>query len=477
MRTRRAWLLAGTVLIVVASGTAWLLGKGDEATAITAVLTLSVAVLALAAQVFGVPWQHKQVANSRLAESERGAPGQVTKREAAPEDDSADSGSRAAVHSLILDPTIPQAAFVALHGPRWALASDGDCRAIASFGKFDSTIRIWDSEDAAVRETIRTQHRSGIDRAVMAKTNTFLATSCEEDSFFQIWDVVKGEEIATIPTPFEHSVGDIVFTSDASVMAVVSVPYHRTGSLAVYNLPDCSQRFLFEGIHSKAIDSISIARDTALVATTCRDDNWIVLCDLIAGSSRRLESELKADWPYGEKMKEFMGVAVPKNAELSPDGSIVAVSYWNTSVVEVWDTRTGTLKQTLETKHERCVDGTAIAAGGAFVVTMGRLDASVEVWDITKRRRWHDLRTVDIENRVNVFDWEIAPLHLLSLSPDDIRLAAANRNREQVFVFNPFTGRKTQLFDVGSPVYWMRFSADRQLTVASGNGLYRIRVI
>ena len=78
MRTRRAWLLAGTVLIVVASGTAWLLGKGDEATAITAVLTLSVAVLALAAQVFGVPWQHKQVANSRLAESERGAPGQVS---------------------------------------------------------------------------------------------------------------------------------------------------------------------------------------------------------------------------------------------------------------------------------------------------------------------------------------------------------------------------------------------------------------
>lgn len=480
METRRAWLLAGTVLIVVASGTVWLLDKGDKAAAIATVLTLSVAVLALAAQIFGVPW-HKQVGNIHLAESGLESAGQVRERDAAQQDDLAGSGGRAAFRGLVLDPTIPQEAFAALHGPRWALASEGDCRAIASFGKFDSTIRVWDPEDAAVRKTIRTQHRSGIDRVVMAKTNAFLATSCEEDQFFQIWDVANGNEIATVQTPFQHGVGDMVLTTDASMIAVLSVPYHRTGSLLVYNLPHCNQRFHFEDIHSKAIDSISVARDTALIATTCRDDDWIVVCDLIVGSTIRLEREstLRADWPYGENIPtESLGRAFRKSAELSPDGGIVVASYWNTSLVEVWDTRTGALKGTLKTKHERCVDATAIADGGAFVATAGRWEASVEVWDIAKKRLWHNLKTIDIENRVNAFEREeVQPLHLLSLSPDDIRLAATNRNREQVFVYNPFTGHQAQLFDVGSPVYWMKFSADRQLTISSGRGLCQTQVI
>ena len=49
-------LLAGAGLVVLAVATWWLSTRGDKATAIVAVLTLTVAVLALAVQVFGVSW-------------------------------------------------------------------------------------------------------------------------------------------------------------------------------------------------------------------------------------------------------------------------------------------------------------------------------------------------------------------------------------------------------------------------------------
>ena len=47
-------LLAGAGLVVLAAGTLWLLTKGDKAVVIAAVLTLTVTVLALAVQLFGV---------------------------------------------------------------------------------------------------------------------------------------------------------------------------------------------------------------------------------------------------------------------------------------------------------------------------------------------------------------------------------------------------------------------------------------
>src|SRR5216684_3804381 len=49
-------LLAGAGLVVLAVATWWLLTGGDKATVIAAVLTLTVAVLALAVQLFGVSW-------------------------------------------------------------------------------------------------------------------------------------------------------------------------------------------------------------------------------------------------------------------------------------------------------------------------------------------------------------------------------------------------------------------------------------
>src|SRR6266568_5845294 len=94
MRTKHGWLLAGTVLAIVGAGTVWLLASGDRAAVVAAVLTLSVAVLALFVQLFGVPWQKNSVDEEGLAACGRALAREVRKRESAAQNKFlADSGA------------------------------------------------------------------------------------------------------------------------------------------------------------------------------------------------------------------------------------------------------------------------------------------------------------------------------------------------------------------------------------------------
>src|ERR1700733_15372685 len=79
----RRLLTVAAGLTVVAVVTAWLLVGGNGGVAIATVLSFTVAVLALGADVFGVPWHKKPYTHGGLAAAARVLARQIGQREAA----------------------------------------------------------------------------------------------------------------------------------------------------------------------------------------------------------------------------------------------------------------------------------------------------------------------------------------------------------------------------------------------------------
>src|SRR5215831_14046097 len=80
-RYRVPLILGG--LAVLVGATVWMLAGGGRGAEVATVLSLTVAVLALAVTVFGVPWQRTRDTHTALAEAARSLARQVGQREAA----------------------------------------------------------------------------------------------------------------------------------------------------------------------------------------------------------------------------------------------------------------------------------------------------------------------------------------------------------------------------------------------------------
>ena len=226
-----------------------------------------------------------------------------------------------------------------------AFSPDGQSLAVAS------DIGVWLYDVATLRErALFTGHRGEVSSVSFSPDGTILASG-SRDGTVKLWDVVAGENIATLGELWWRPVQSISFSPDGAILAVGSY-----GVVSLWDVATKTNIATFAG-RTKWVESISFSPDGTILASGLNDDK-IELWDI---ATRTNIATLKH-------------TGLVESVAFSPDGTILASGSFGD--VRLWDVETWSNVATLRNTGGAVSfspDGTILAARG-------------NLWDVATRQ-------------------------------------------------------------------------------------------
>jgi len=157
----------------------------------------------------------------------------------------------------------------------------------------------------------------------------------------------------------------------------------------------------------------------------------------------------------GEVKQKIKALRCPlSSAALSPDGTMLATG---ANEINIWDVRTGALKQTLE-GHGVIADSLAFSPTGATLASAGHVDGSVKLWDVQQGGK--------LRQTMKAHEAPTA----VAFSPDGRTLATGGyEGKLKLWGIEGGAPRRTLDYDAGSVITAIAFSLDGKLLACGGN--------
>jgi WD40 repeat protein len=349
--------------------------------------------------------------------------------------------------------------------PAQCLALSPDGKVIAG-GGWDNLVRLWDV--ASGKEAGRlTGHRGPVMAVAFAADGKTLA-SAGDDGAIRLWDVAGRKEIGQL-TGHKGRVLRLAFAPDGQTL--VSSGFDNT--LRVWDAADRTELRRFDGAHAR-FGAFALSPDGKLLAAAGGESGMPCLWDVATGKVVR---RLPGYCP------------LPTAFAFSPDGKTLAAG-GQANTIHLWDVASGKELGPAE-GHQAPVMGVAFCGGGRIVITGGRYEPSLRLWDPATGKQVRQLPTdggwglaLAVSPDGNTFAtggtrialWDVAlgkkvrewPGHQLgtyhvAFSPDGKVLASTSWNDDPVRLWDVATARELrQLAHTGS-VSSLAFSPDGRL--------------
>ncbi len=229
------------------------------------------------------------------------------------------------------------------------------------------------------------------DRTIMVSTGNGTA--------LHLWDTTSGKEIRRIPLPIKvsHTPGDVVFSPDGKLLAVVAAEWEAV--------------WLFDSATGKQVCTVEDMGSPGRIASLAFSPDGRLLAAAAYGTIH------VAEVPSGRKLRR---IALPKNSQtltvaVSPDGRTVATpitGFINAGRMTLWETATGEERLVLPAPAGtlRCAafspDGRLLTAGG--------YDSTVFVWEVIAGKGMSRL------------EGHRSEIESVAFSPDSRRLASGS---------------------------------------------------
>ncbi|XP_054977098.1 platelet-activating factor acetylhydrolase IB subunit beta-like [Sorex araneus] len=260
----------------------------------------------------------------------------------------------------------------------------------------DATIRVWDSETGALKQTLK-GHSDTIHDISFDNSGKVLA-SCSADGIIKVWDFQRSFCVKTIHG-HNQDVSSVAFMPNGEYIISAS----RDTTLKMWDIQSGYCVKIFTG-HTKWVRMARPNQDGTLIAS-CSHDHTVRIWD---ANSMQCRNELREH----EHVVECISW-VPINAHSSIlEATGVETNTWDQSelfllsgsrdkMIKMWNISTGKSLITL-VGHDNWVRGVFVLPLGTFIISCGD-DKTIRIWNYKKRQciktlkaHNHFVSTVDV---------------------------------------------------------------------------------
>lgn len=299
--------------------------------------------------------------------------------------------------------TLEQVRFIETNHLLSSVAFSADGQLVAAGGQVDPTIHLWRVSDGLlVNELLG--HQRTVNSVLFSPDGQTLA-SAANDGTVRLWNVSDGTSLRTLEG---HNGGVTSLAFDPTGQILVSGSYDFTAK--VWQTDDGQLLGTLEG-HSDWVRGVAVDPNSLLIATSSQDGTVNIweeetLLYTLSDFSGQVESiafspdgQILATASYYDEeislwqtkdgsLLETLEQAGVSDLIFSPDGNTLATTFWGHSV-ELWrkpaDQAQGFASFNKRTDHSNGMTSVALSPDGQFVAS-GSYDQRVRVWDLEESR-------------------------------------------------------------------------------------------
>lgn len=305
-----------------------------------------------------------------------------------------------------------------------------DGRLLAA-GSRDETIKLWDPVTGVLKQTVKLGAQ-GVPSGIAFSPDGRLLASCHVGSSNTLWDPVTGELESTLGL-CEHSV---CFSPDGQLLASGG-----DNSIELWDPNTCALKYTLER-HSGWVVSVTFSPDGRLLASGAYD-NTIKLWDLVTDSRKSIIDAY---------------TSAVDSVAFSPDGQLLASCRFRDGTIQLWESATGLLQDTLESS-ECCTP--VIFSPDSKLLASGSFEGTVRLWNSATGELKHSLKGHISRETLRT------PVDSIAFSPDSELLAFGSYDHI-VDIWDVSTGMlKLTIKPYTDAIKSIAFSPDSQLLAIS----------